>query len=108
MAVDNQFQALVLDQLAKFGEVDAKKMFGGIGLFHKGLMFGMIGGNTFKLKVDEHNKADYQARGMEPHQSATKKKGMPYWEVPQDAFEDRDQLKVWAQKSYEAAVRAKK
>ena len=28
-------------------------MFGGIGFFKEGVMFGMIGGNKFKLKVDD-------------------------------------------------------
>jgi DNA transformation protein len=64
-------------------------MFGGIGLFHQGLMFGKIGGDTFRLKVDEHNKKEYEDREMKPFYSEKKKKGMPYWEVPIEVFEDR-------------------
>ena len=69
--------------------VDIKRMFGGVGLFRDGLMFGKIGSDVFRLKVDEHNKAEYEARGMKPFVHPTKKKGMPYWEVPADVVEDR-------------------
>ena len=81
-------------------------MFGGVGLFHNEKMFGMLGGDTFRLKVDENNRADYEAKGMQPYQSGTKKKGMPYWEVPTEIVEDKELLKQWADKAYQAAVNA--
>jgi DNA transformation protein len=41
-------------------------MFGGIGFFKDGLMFGMIGRGVLRLKIDETNQADYDAAGMQP------------------------------------------
>ena len=108
MAVSKEYLDFVIDQLSEFGEVEVKKMFGGIGLFRDGRMFGKIGGDTFRLKVDEHNQKDYEERGMKPFFSSKKKKGMPYWEVPADVLEDKDELKKWAEKSYAAALRSKK
>ncbi|MBL1214244.1 MAG: TfoX/Sxy family protein [Ignavibacteriae bacterium] len=108
MAVNEEYLKLVIDQLSEFGEVEIKRMFGGIGLFHQGLMFGKIGGDTFRLKVDEHNQADYEEKGMKPFYSEKKKKGMPYWEVPIDVFKNKTELAKWATRSYEAAVRKKK
>lgn len=108
MAVNEEYLKLVTDQLSEFGEVEIKRMFGGIGLFHQGLMFGKIGGDTFRLKVDEHNQKEYEDKGMKPFYSESKKKGMPYWEVPIEIFEDRKELAKWAVKSYESAVRNKK
>ncbi len=108
MAVSEAYLKLVLDQLSEFGTVEIKHMFGGVGLFHQGLMFGEIGGDTFRLKVDEHNKKEYEEKGMKPFHSEKKKKGMPYWEVPVDVFEDRTELNKWASKSSEAAKRSKK
>ncbi len=107
MVVSDDYLNLVLDQLSFFGEIETKRMFGGVGLFHNGLMFGKIGGDTFRLKVDEHNQKEYEDRGMKPFFSKNKKKGMPYWEVPIEIFEDKEKLKDWAAKSYEAAVRSK-
>lgn len=108
MAVSDSYLELVLDQLSEFGNVDTKKMFGGVGLFRDGLMFGKIGGDTFRLKVDESNKDDFEKKGMKPYYSEKKKKGMPYWEVPSDVFEDKTELAKWANKSFAAAQKAKK
>ena len=108
MAVSESYLNYVLDQLSEFGKVDIKRMFGGAGLFREGLMFGKIGGDVFRLKVDDTNKEDFIAKGMEPYYSEKKKKGMPYWEVPIDVLEDKELLNAWAKKSWEAAVRAKK
>lgn len=71
-------------------------------------MFGKIGGDTFRLKVDESNQADYEEKGMKPFFSKHKKKGMPYWEVPVDVIENKEELAKWASKSFQAAVKAKK
>lgn len=33
---------------------------------------------------------------------------MPYYEVPVDVFENRDELAVWARSAYEAALRTRR
>lgn len=108
MAVREEYLAYIIDQLSEFGSVDSKKMFGGIGLFRQNLMFGMIGGEVFRLKVDEQNQKEYEERGMTQFPAGKKKKGMPYWEVPSEVLEDKAELAKWATKSFEAAQRAKK
>ena len=108
MPVNEDFSQFVKEQLAEFGDVEFKNMFGGIGIFKEGLMFGKIGGNTFRLKVDETNKEQFEQKGMKPFFSEKKKKGMPYWEVPQEVLEDRTELAKWAQQSFDIALKSKK
>ncbi len=108
MAVSNEYLDFVTEQLKPFGEIEIKRMFGGVGIFKDGLMFGKIGDDIFRLKADDHNKKDYEDRGMTSFFSANKKKGMPYWEVPEDVLADKRLLAEWAHKAYEAAVRSKK
>jgi DNA transformation protein and related proteins len=108
MAVNEEYLKFIQDQLSEFGEVEIKRMFGGIGIFKDGLMFAKIGGDTFRLKVDESNKKQYEELGMKPFYSEKKKKGMPYWEVPQDVLEDRTELAKWANQSFEIAKAADK
>ena len=108
MAVREDILNYIKDQLSEFGELEFKKMFGGIGIFKEGLMFAMIADDTFKLKVDDSNKPDFEAKGIKPVQLKTKNKGMPYWEVPVDVLEDQSELTKWALKSYMIAVNAKK
>ncbi len=108
MAVNEEYLKYIEDQLSEFGEIEIKRMFGGIGMFKNGLMFGKIGGDTFRLKVDDTNKNQYEEKGMKPFYSEKKKKGMPYWEVPQDVLEDRTELAKWANQSFEIAKAASK
>lgn len=99
MAINNDYVMYITDQLAEIGEFETKKMFGGIGFFKNGNMFAMIGNNVFRLKVDETNQSDFEKYGMKPYHSDTKKKGMPYWEVPEEILSDKKELAKWAIKS---------
>ena len=103
MPVNEEYLKYIQDQLSEFGDVEIKRMFGGIGIFKEGLMFSKIGGDTFRLKVDETNQADFEALGMKPYFNEKKKKGMPYWEVPLEIIEDRSKLAAWANTSFEIA-----
>jgi len=108
MAYNEDQLQYIQDQLTSFGPFETKKMFGGIGFFKEGTMFGMIAKDTFRLRVDAQNQPDYETAGMKPYGIAGKKKGMPYWEVPVDVLEDKEQVVIWAQNAYDAALRAKK
>ncbi len=110
MAYNQKDLAFIEEQLKGFGDFYSKKMFGGVGFFREGLMFGMIGGGAFRLKADQVNQADFEAKGMEPlyHRKDHSKKPMPYWEVPVEVLEDKEALIHWANKAYEAALRNKK
>ena len=108
MAVSDDYLSFVKEQLSDFGILDVKRMFGGVGIFHKGLMFGKIGNDILRFRVDEINQKDYEEKGMKPYHSEKKKKGMPYWEVPSDVLEDKEKLVKWATIAYDCAVRNKK
>ena len=42
MAVSDEFADYVVEQLSNWGEVSARRMFGGAGLYRDGTMFGLI------------------------------------------------------------------
>lgn len=106
MAVNEDYLLFIQEQLSKIGDFETKKMFGGVGFFKDGLMFGMIGQGTFRLKVDDANIADYEAKGMKPMFSKDGKSSLPYWEVPAEVYEDMDLLKGWANLSIQVAIKA--
>lgn len=108
MAISLEQLDFILDQLSMLSDLEHKKMFGGVGFYKEGVMFGMLAGSTFRMRVDESNQAMYESAGMKPYQNDKKKKGMPYWEVPVAVLEDQDQLKVWAEQALEVAVKHKK
>jgi DNA transformation protein len=110
MAVNADFLRYVLDQLAGLGRVAARRMFGGVGLYHEERFFGLIAGDTLYLKVNDSNRGDYEARGMRRFRPFPDKPywSMTYYELPADALEDADECAAWARKSVAiAAVPAK-
>ena len=108
MAISEDYLQYIQDQLS-FDEFHFRKMFGGVGIFVDGVMFGMISSkNEFRLKVDDSNRADYESRGMGPLTMKNKGKSMPYYLVPEDIVEDPEMLKQWVKKSIDLAIKAKK
>ncbi|MDH3708464.1 MAG: TfoX/Sxy family protein [Cyclobacteriaceae bacterium] len=99
-------QITILDQLSLLESVTPKRMFGGVGFFQEGKMFGMLNSkSTFLLKVDDSNREDYLELGMAPFSHNMNKKGsMPYYEVPLDVVESKKEVTGWARKSINIAL----
>jgi DNA transformation protein len=102
MPVSREYLDYLIDQLKAFGQVAAKRMFGGAGLYHQGLFFGLVADDTLYFKVDDANKADYETAGSGPFRPfGTYAVG--YYEVPADVLEDNSRLQEWAMKAISAA-----
>jgi DNA transformation protein len=109
MGVSDEFLEYVLDQLAGWGGVSARRMFGGAGLYRDGRMFGLVADDVAYLKADDSNRADFVKAGsaaFNPYPEKGKTAVMSYYEIPPDVLEDRDELAAWAQRSL--AIQAKK
>lgn len=78
----------------------ARRMFGGVGLYSGEIFFGLIAFDRLWFKVDDSNRADYEARGMEPFRPFPNRPTvMSYYEVPAEFFDDAEELRVWALRS---------
>jgi len=93
---DGRFLDQVLDGLAPLGEVTARSLFGGHGLYWGGTIFGILFLGRLYLKVDEQSKGDYLARGMGPFRPNERQTLKSYYEVPPDVLADPDGLASWA------------
>src|SRR5437588_44362 len=60
------FRDFVIDQLEELGGVTARAMFGGVGLYHEDVFFGIIARDALYLKVSDANRGDYERAGMRP------------------------------------------
>lgn len=106
MPVSPSFRTYVLEQLSPVGAVTARAMFGGLGLYHQGVFFGLVDDDTLYLKVDDANRGDYERAGMGPFRPAADEgPSMSYWEVPGEVLDDRTALAGWAGRAIEAARR---
>ncbi len=108
MPRDTEFVAYVLEQLSPLGEVSAKSMFGGHGIYLDGRMFALIAADTLYLKVDDSTRAGFETAGLKPfrYESSKGPATMSYYEPPSTAMDDREQLCEWARKAVAAALRA--
>jgi len=110
MSVNAEFAAFLHEQLERFGPVTIRPMFGGAGLFHDGVMFGLIAYDTLYFKTGDANRTDYENAGMGPftYEGKSKPVAMSYHQVPADLLEDPDGLSEWARRAFDVALTSKK
>ncbi len=88
----------------------SRAMFGGFGLYKFGVIFGMIVSDQLYFKVDKDNLEDYEKHDCKPftYIHGSKSVKMSYYEVPEEIWENKDELKVWIDKAVAASMKAKK
>ncbi len=109
LRVTAEFRAFVLDQLAEVPQLRSKAMFGGIGLYSGGRFFGIVAADELFFKVDDSNRARYEAAGSEPFRPLADPErpvSMSYWRVPIEVLEDSRELADWARTAIRAAASA--
>ncbi len=109
MARSSEFLEHLLDLLQPLGDVTARSMFGGWGIYHGGKMFALVAFETFYVKVDEHNRPEFETLGLGPftyESSGGKRAVMAYYTVPTEALDSSPLLCQWAEKGIAAAQRA--
>ena len=93
----------VLDRLAALGEVTSRAMFGGVGLYWQGVIFGIIFQERLYLKVDDGTREDYLARGMGPLRPNERQTLRSYYEVPPEVAADGEELVSWVKEAIRVA-----
>jgi DNA transformation protein and related proteins len=110
MPYSKDYLQYVLEQLAGLRGAVSRRMFGGAGLYHEELFFGLITSDTLYFRVNDDNRPDYEALGMRRFQPYKDKPHLSfnYYEVPADVLEDAEALVIWARRSLQAALTASK
>ena len=105
MALSNDFFEYVQDQLSPWSLIDKKRMFGVLGLYREGVMFGIIAKGLVYLKVDDSNKAKFLAAGSTTLKVFKNDSEVPsYYELPVDILENAEEFIEWAKESYAIQV----
>jgi DNA transformation protein and related proteins len=104
----NAFVDYLLDLLASLGSVSARRMFGGYGIYHEGVMFGLVADDTLYLKADAENVGLFEAEGLPAFKYGKGGKSirMSYFLAPPEMMDDPEAAARWARRSIEAALRA--
>lgn len=105
MAMSQEYLQYVLEQLAALGDLSARRMFGGAGLYFEEVFFALISRDTLYFKVGDSNRREYLARRMEPFRPYQNKPhtSLSYYQVPAEVLEDAEELVAWARAAISAA-----
>jgi DNA transformation protein and related proteins len=104
LKVSPAFRQFVLDQLEELGEVTPRSMFGGVGLYRRGVFFGIVAGDALYLKVDDSNRNDYVSAGMKAFKPYPNRSGtMQYFQVPLAVLESGPELARWVRRAVAVA-----
>lgn len=101
---NESFKDFVLDQLQELDDVEARRMFGGYGLYQDQTFFAIIHKGRLYFKTDGYTVAAYRGKKMKPFRPNPKQTLRSYYQVPVEIIEDGDRLAEWA----EAAIRCQK
>ncbi len=110
MTVSRGYQDFIVDLLAPLDPA-ARRMFGGVGLFHSGAMFGLLVRDTLYLRVDTTTQARFEQAGSRPfsYTRAGREVSLSaYYFVPEDLMDRPDELLDWARSSVTVARAAKR
>jgi DNA transformation protein and related proteins len=106
MSANDGIIDLLKDVLAPLGDVKARGMFSGHGLYLDGLFFALLFDGAAYFKVSDESRAAYEAEGMGPFtydtshgQHALK----TYWRLPERLYDDPDEMMQWARAALHAA-----
>jgi DNA transformation protein len=83
-------------------------MFGGVGIYAGELFFALIADDALYFKVDESNRADFEAHHMGPFRPYGESGDtMGYYQVPDELLEDPETLRPWVEKAIAVARRTR-
>lgn len=103
-------QALIAhlhDLLDGMGDVAARPMFGGHGVYLDGALIGVAMDDALYLKVDDETRLHFEAAGSEPYVYLGQEQPitMSYWSTPEEAMESAQAMRPWAELARAAALR---
>jgi DNA transformation protein and related proteins len=111
MAGSTELVDTILDLLAPWRGVTARRLFSGHGLYRDGTIFAIVIRDTFYLKVDERTRDDFVSRGMDPFIHRARRGAMStfgYYEAPPELFDDGEEMISWSKRALDAALRVQK
>jgi DNA transformation protein and related proteins len=105
----SEFVEYLKEVFIDFGPIQSRKMFGGHGIYHKGVMFGLVADDMLYLKTDGEISKLFETKGLAPFSYAKGDKvvKMSYHLAPDEIMDDPQEAAIWAQRSYNVAVRSK-
>jgi len=105
----NEFVEFVVEQMAPIGRLRVRAMFGGYGIYLDDCFIAIIVDDRLYFKADSVTASEFEAKGLAPFSYMARGKlvTLQYFEAPPEVFEETEAMRLWVQKAYGAAVRAR-
>lgn len=102
------FVDFILELLQAWRPVTARRMFGGYGLYHTGVMFALVSDGTLYLKVDDETRGVFEAAGLSPfiYETKGRRVALSYHRAPDAMLDEPEMAREWAERGWQAALRA--
>ena len=102
--VEPSFRECVVTRLGVLGDITSRAMFGGLGLYWRDVIFGIVFRDRLYLKVDDRSRPEYERRGMGPFRPNERQTLKAYYEVPPDVLDDAEALTSWVRQAIRAGM----
>lgn len=109
--VTDDFRDFALEQLRRAtpAAITHRAMFGGVGVYADGLIFALMDDDVVYFKVDDGNRADFEARRMGPFLPyGDPDRPSSYCQLPEDVLEEPGELTKWVERALDAARRRRR
>jgi DNA transformation protein len=109
LSVSAGFKEFLIEQMAGFGPVTIRAMFGGAGVMRDGLMFALIDDEVLYLKADDATKVAFVAENLLQFTYASKGgklMEMNYYRVPERCMDDAEEMATWCRVAFGVALKA--
>ncbi|MDE1938977.1 MAG: TfoX/Sxy family protein [Alphaproteobacteria bacterium] len=95
------------DLFASYGNVYAKRMFGGHGLFAGDAMLGFVSDDLIYLKTNEDTRAAFLAEGCKPFvyrkRSTGEEVALSYYQIPERLYDEPEEFADWVRRAQTVA-----
>lgn len=105
---DRSFHDFIIDQLHDLDGIRTRAMFGGWGIYHHEVFFGVIAGDELYFKTDSESLPTYLEKGTKPFLANENETTSTYYQVPIEIIEDPDELVAWTMRARQAQINARK
>jgi DNA transformation protein and related proteins len=103
MMAGERFNDRIVDRLAALGDITSRAMFGGYGIYWRGVIFAISYRERLYFKVNDQSRPAFEALGMGPFRPNDRQTLKSYYEVPQIVLDDTEALLSWAGEAIRAA-----
>lgn len=104
MNLSHAYLDRVIANLSRVAEVSYRRIFNGVGIYHRGVQFALIINDKLYFRADHDSRPLYLQRGMSAFQPRVAVQvESSFFQLPDDILSQPDELRYWIRIAVEAA-----